>query len=81
MTDGLNNVGRSPKIARGVQDENIHDSGRRRQDIIDTGSGTEDEEDEWDRGLSEYMFDRVSRRSITAQAELITIVLSPETRK
>jgi len=84
MTDVLNTEGRSPRIARGVQEENIHVNGLRSQGIIDIGvfwEGTEDEEDDWDRGLSEYIFDRLSRRSIAARAELITIIVLPETRK
>ena len=84
MTDVLNTVGRSPNIARGLQGVNIHVNGRRRQDTIDAGvlwGASEEDVDIWERGLSEYMFDRLSRRSIAARAELITIIVLPETRK
>ena len=83
MTDVLNTVGRSPNIARGLQGVNIHVNGRRRQDTTDAGALWEASEDVdiWERGLSEYMFDRASRRSIAARVELITIVVLPETRK
>ncbi len=84
MTDVLNIVGRSPNIARGLQGVNIHVNGRRRRDAIDAGAfweGTGEDVDIWERGLSEYMFDRASRRSIAARAELITIVDLPEIRK
>ena len=80
-TDVLNTEGRSPKIARGVQEQN---NGLRSQGIVHIGElweGPEEDEDDWDRGLSEYMFDRLSRRSIAARAELITIIVLPETRK
>ena len=81
--DVLKTEGRSPKIARGVHDEYIQERGRKRQDVTDSGAfceGPEEEEEDSERGLSEYIF-RLSSRSSTAWAELITIVVLPETRK
>jgi hypothetical protein len=49
MTDVLNTEGRSPKMALGVHEENIHVNGLRIQGSVDIGvfwEGTEEEEED-----------------------------------